>query len=499
MIAGSGCAFAQAGTPDPSFGINGIVTTSIGSSFDDSFAVRVQDDGKIVVAGRATILGFSEVAIARYLPDGTLDPEFSDDGKKTISVGSGSDVAYAMAIQDDGKIIVAGYSDNGGGLDFLVIRMEEDGTLDDTFGGNGIVTLNPDAGDDVLRMITILPDNRILLTGYVGTGADERFGLACLNTDGNVDENFGNGGLVITEVGPSNARAFGAVLLPGNDFYVAGYAYNGDDNDMVVVKYQANGSVDTSFGTNGVAWVDAGSGNDQGRSVLITDENKILIAGYGVVSGNGDFVLARLLDTGALDNSFGVNGVVTTDIQTFHDDVSEAVMQDDGKIVVTGRSGVNFASSSEFAVVRYNSDGSLDTSFGGDGKVTTSIGTNEDDANALTLQSDGKIIVAGGTDNGPDNDFAVVRYNGDDGTPVKETAAASTLQIFPNPSNEHIQVICPDHNGDLIITDTLGKVTVRRAVRAQTESFDISEFPPGWYIVTWKSESRTAKVRFIAL
>ncbi|MCX7401454.1 MAG: DUF4347 domain-containing protein, partial [Planctomycetales bacterium] len=242
---------------------------------------------------------------------------------------------------------------------------------------------------------------------------------------------FSGDGIVTTDFGTSNDFGYSVTLQPDGKIVVAGLISNGSNTDFALTRYNADGSLDTSFGTGGIVTTDLGAYDDYATSVTLQSDGKIVVAGYSdtlqsdgkiVVAGYSDtgygygevFALTRYNADGSLDTSFGDGyGIVTTNVGADIDVAYSVTLQPDGKIVVAGASfnGSNY----EFTLTRYNANGSLDTSFGGgDGIIiTTDVGAGSDEARSVTLQSDGKIVVAGNSWNGSNNDFALVRYNAD--------------------------------------------------------------------------------------
>jgi uncharacterized delta-60 repeat protein len=198
------------------------------------------------------------------------------------------------------------------------------------------------------------------------------------------------------------------VVQSDGKIVAAGYSYNGSNFDFAVVRYNTNGSLDTTFDTDGKVTTAIGSGTDAAYSVVLQSDGKIVVAGNSRIGSNDDFAVVRYNTNGSLDTTFDTDGKVTTAIGSGTDEARSVVVQSDGKIVAAGYSdnGPNF----DFAVVRYNTNGSLDTTFDTDGKVTTAVGLGDDEAYSVVLQSDGKIVAAGYSDNGPNFDFAVVSY-----------------------------------------------------------------------------------------
>ena len=329
---------------------------------------------------------------------------FLNDGKLVDSTYSD---CYSAALQPDGKILVAGGNVNAGGEDFCLARFDTNGRLDTTFGGGSgwVITDFASQHWDEAHSIIVQKDGKILVGG---SGGDQgAFALARYNPDGSLDTTFSGDGKVISDFGTEIESLF---LQSDGKILAGGYAYlQGGNIYSVLARYNVDGSLDTSFAVAGKSMCDF-----LGAFHCITQQadGKILAA---MGSRSADFGLVRYDSNGHLDTTFGDistydpsqhTGQVTTD---FDGDVLDAaysmVLQSDGKIILAGYSNHHFA------LARYNSNGSLDTSFDGNGKVTTDFGGFDAQANSVTLQPDGKILVAGYTQNSISRDFALARYN----------------------------------------------------------------------------------------
>ncbi|MCP4389013.1 MAG: hypothetical protein GY802_12015, partial [Gammaproteobacteria bacterium] len=339
-------------------------------------------------------------------------PTFSaaGDGILTTGFGSGDDSGQSVTVQSDGKILVAGHSHNGTDLDFSLTRYNTDGTLDTSFGTGGIVTTAIGSGDDRGNSVTVQSDGKILVAGYSWNGADNDFALARYNADGSLDTSFDGDGILTTDFGANSDVGQSVTVQSDGKILVAGYSYNGSNIDFALARYNTDGSLDTGFDTDGRLTTAIGASHDYGNHVMLQTDGKILVAGYSNNSGN-DFALARYNSDGSLDVSFDGDGKLTTDIGGGTDYGRSLTVQSDGKILLAGYS--YNGSDWDFALTRYNADGSYDSSFDGDGVLTTDFGASNEVGQSVTVQSDGKILVAGYSNNGGDNDFALTRYNTD--------------------------------------------------------------------------------------
>ena len=402
------------GSLDTSFDTDGKVTTAIGSVADLAFSMVVQSDGKIVAAGYSYIAsGNFDFAVVRYNSNGSLDTSFDTDGKVTTAVSSRQDVAYSVAVQSDGKIVAAGYSRGGSNNDFAVVRYNSNGSLDTSFDSDGKVTTAVGSGDDRARSVAVQSDGKIVAAGYSHNGRNEDSSVVRYNSNGSLDTSFDSDGKAITAVGPGHDRIYSTVTQTDGKVVAAGYSSNGSDLDFSVVRYDSDGSLDTNFDSDGKVTTHIGCCTDIGRSVAVQSDGKIVVAGVGDNGSDDDFALVRYNTDGSLDTNFDTDGKLTTAIGSGDDIAWSVAVQSGGKIVAAGTS--SNGDNGDFALVRYNSDGSLDTNFDSDGKVTTAVGSGDDIAYSVAVQSDGKIVAAGYsyTLGGASFDFAVVRYNSD--------------------------------------------------------------------------------------
>jgi uncharacterized delta-60 repeat protein len=403
---------AADGDLDPTFGSGGKVVTNFNLPASAAGGVAIQADGKIVAAG----FTYDEEAnvdfgAARYEPDGTLDPTFDSDGRVTTDFFGLSDVANALAIQSDGKIVLAGSAMQNLANDFALVRYNPDGSLDSTFDGDGKVTTDFSGGGDIAYGVVIQPDGKILAVGVSNNFASSAdVAIVRYNGDGSLDPTFGVGGRVLTDVSGAGEVAFGVVLQPDAKIVVVGLAErtNSATSDCLILRYGSNGILDPTFGSNGVVLTSF----LVARSVALGPEGKIVIAGVASDPANpgGFFAVARYLKNGALDASFDGDGWKTTDLPGFDESAAAVSVQPDGKVLAAGFSA-NPDFSLDFALLRYNIDGTDDLTFGALGRVITDFAGRSDGARGIALQTDGKIVLAGSSVAiGFNPDFALARY-----------------------------------------------------------------------------------------
>jgi uncharacterized delta-60 repeat protein len=410
-------ATAAAGDLDATFGGNGKVTTGFGGD-SRGHAVAIQMDGKIVVAGEAPRSPVSsKFAVTRYDPDGTLDHTFGGDGKVTTSFGAHSD-AFGVAIQGDDKILVAGRAVEEGTSVFALTRYKPGGGLDDSFSGDGKVTTGFEDRPTVGRGVAIQPDGKIVVVGIVSSTppGDDRFAVVRYTPNGVIDDSFGGDGKVTTRIG-EQAGASSVAIQPNGRIVAAGFMQKPGFGQVMfaLARYMSNGALDDSFGGNGKLRTGFGgpSAGATADGVSLYPDGKIVAAGGLFIDDDTHkFAVARYTPRGALDDSFDENGKVITgfgDRVAFANDVA---VQPDNRIVAAGELRLP-SFERKFALTRYRPNGALDDTFGGDGKVTTRFGAEESVALAsgVAIQPDGKIVAAGTAfDEDFDGRFAVARY-----------------------------------------------------------------------------------------
>jgi uncharacterized delta-60 repeat protein len=365
---------------------------------------------------------------------GKLDPGFGTRGIVVTATapGSGADFQNGLVIQPDGRILVGGESDMGppDGFQIRLSRYTKKGALDATFGtgGTSLTSLGNTAGEDEhIWALALQTDGKIVASGDVIAASGSRdWAIVRYNADGTLDGSFGTGGVVTTEVGSLADRAFDVIIAGDGKILAAGFTTRSPADggrSFALARYNSNGALDTSFGTNGivVTRVAPGSSPDAINQVKFDSQGRIVVGGHADMgAGNGGFNLAaaRYNPNGTLDTSFDTDGIVTT--ATAPGDGAEfglaIAIDSTGRILLGGDAEMPPGSFRfDLAVVRFNSDGSLDMSFDGDGKVVADPGPGDtdNDLEGLLIQRTGKILIGGSsapTSFGVDTDFLVARY-----------------------------------------------------------------------------------------
>jgi uncharacterized delta-60 repeat protein len=406
---------AAAGDLDPRFGNGGVTFTDFSQTTELAYSVAVQPDGKIVLCGQSGVSPNLHSALARYDRSGRLDATFGTSGKVTIAFNSVSDYLYAVAIQPDGKIVAAGSTNT---TSFLVARFNADGSLDQAFGTNGSVGTTFGDQSAEARGGVVQADGKIIAVGVSGAGSYSElndFVLARYNSDGSLDQSFATGGKVRTHfpgVDNTGSTATSVALQSDGKLVVGGYRKQSDrtPHEFALARYNSNGTLDSTFGQAGKVMTRLGLGDAYSFGIVLQSNGRIVLAGYSSTTLDHDFSLVGYTANGALDSTFGNGGIVTTDFSGGTDDIAYAITkQSDGKLVVAGRTGEY--PENDFALARYSSDGQLDQTFGVAGKVVSDF-SSIDEAFGVAFQN-GKIVVAGiAFPNGANLDFAVARYLG---------------------------------------------------------------------------------------
>jgi uncharacterized delta-60 repeat protein len=381
--------------------------------------------GGFVVAGTVAPDDLhGEFLLARYTADGRLDTTFGSGGEVVTSFGPNASASAAgIALTPDGKIVIVGSvtgAQVGTGMDFAVARYAANGALDTTFNGTGLLAVDFNGSNDTGSGVAVQPDGKIVVVGTTTDPTnmvDNDFALARVNPDGTLDGNFGTDGEAFSDFG--GAEAAGVAVLTSGAIVVGGTATNpvSFNTDLAAARYSGGGVLDTTFGAGGIALADF-AGSSEGSSIAVAPNGAIVVGGTtanlaGPTGLEQDFALARFTAVGTPDPTFGGgSGQASFAFDNQIYDGAAIAIQPDGKILMAGTRTDTTTFNSDFALARVNADGTLDTSFGNGGLVTTDFG-GTDVAASIVLAPDGRIVVGGSTFGDGGGSLALACYFGD--------------------------------------------------------------------------------------
>lgn len=478
---------AQIGSLDNSFNFNGKVTTNIGSD-DGATDVAIQPDGKIVCVGYNFAGTNSKFAITRYDSAGVADATFGVNGVVTTDLTTGYDQAFAVALQADGKIVVGGMMWVSAKGKCAVVRYNADGTIDNTFGTSGTASFAIGTADCGVSDMVIQPDGKIVVVSNATIAAIARdMAIARLNNDGSLDATFGTGGITTVDFNNGNDYVFTLSMQSDGKFIMGGASEDALSSftDFAAVRIDSTGFVDNTYGTNGIITANFGKPDEWASSSVIQPDGKYIIAGY---SGSPyKIAMARYDVNGVLDPSFNNTGMLTKGFTT-HDEANDITLDTAGNIVVAG---IGYAGTNQnFLVSRFLTNGSVDSTFGNNGFVTTDFGNATEKANGVALQQDGKIVATGVSS----QNFATARYKVAVNTGLIDFAAMNNqVMIYPNPVAENATLTYALNKADKItitLTDVQGKLIktfiANQQQTAGEQQLDLSfptDLPKGNYYV----------------
>lgn len=460
---------AQASFFDPTFGLGGKTIINYSGIVDGVFeAVTIQSDGKIVVAG---ILN-SKATIGRLKENGTPDSLFAVNGFYVHNtIGS---LFNDVVIQSDGKILAAGTNDDM----FLTVRLNSNGTPDATYGSGGVATtyFGIYAGAKGYSLVQ-QPDGKIVIGGE----KDANMGIARLHNNGMPDSSFGTNGLIVGPYG----RIRGIEIAPDGKIVVGGHASAAHNYALMAARYLANGTLDTTFNYTGIVYTIAGEPRGNfGKALKVQPDGKVLLVGSGSFGAEGsNMVVVRYNTDGSLDNWFGSGGIAVVDFYGQDEEATDVRIAPDGKIILAGNIGIDV----DYVVTRLKSNGSLDFMFGSAGRIIVPVRDSRDYASAVALQPDGKIVVAGRcsapSSTGTATNPAIVRFSSYPAS-IGAEAYDDVVVLFPNPVSGTLNIRQGTGNviADIWAVDIVGRNKITNNVSANGQ-IDVSDWPEGIYII----------------
>lgn len=475
-------AIAQDGELDPTFNTIGILTLGPGPVHDNINDLGIQEDQKIIGFGMTMGAGaFNfDVAITRLNTDGTLDTDFATDGYFTMDFNAESDFIYSGLVLEDGSLLACGAASiTVDDTDILLVKLNPDGTPDNTFGGgDGIVIQELNTGQDYAQSMVVLADGSIVIAGSTAIpGMTTTRGLIMkFNADGSLNTDFGTNGHTVINLNNETDAFYGLVELADGSFVAAGTTSYSFATHLWAAKFSADGEQDTSF---------ANEGNYVYEDAITSAYDMALkgstIVTCGTISGSEDDIfLLGLTSDGATDATFGTDGMIVQDINPA-DVGNEIMILEDGRMVVVGSTGQSFFARN-FLAIRFDEAGVLDETFAEMGVMEYSVSNDFDVASSVVLQDDGKLVL-GGLRSGNDNDMTFMRLTGTGaGNFVEGFSPSAILNVYPNPATENFKIQLPQKSVvmSIQIFDATGKCVMSKS-QGMSNSMDVSGLEQGIY------------------
>ncbi len=488
----------NAGTLDLSFNSTGYKVYDK-DNIDLYQDVKVQSDGKILALGTSyTPTWSSGIELTRYLTDGSFDPSFGTGGhfEYTANIETG---AYKCMIRENGKILIAGYTTDYASWWSLLIQVNADGTLDNTFGTNGVVSLDLSGGEEMFYALCAYPDGGFLASGYYqNTNFQNVPVVVRFDQNGNQSMSFGTNGIATVPVTESDNDFASVAVQSDGKIMAAGHISNGLLwFSLLVARFDQNGQLDPTYGTNGIINMPLGNVDDEFFDMALTPDDQAILTGFLVTQSDLYYhMLLMKFDNGGWPSiSFGFGGfqIIGEVPYTFGDALC---LQDDGKILVCGSTGQMAPGNNDWAIWRFTDTGFPDGDFGTDGLVTLDFFGNAEEALGIALHSD-KIIVAGKTRNASNMlDFAVARFENDTWVGLPEASVVQTVTLYPNPVQTHADLqiqygLAASQAVDIAIYNGLGQCVMElpqgfKSGGNYTVEVPMTSLKPGLYSVCLK-------------
>lgn len=481
------------GSLDTSFGTNGKVITDLSSSTDYAFDGIQLPDNKILVGGYTTLKGQDNL-ILKYLPNGALDTSFGTNGYSIVEFGNDLSLVRKIGIQNDGKIILAGRS--GASLAHATIsRLNTDGTLDTTFGTNGITTKVIGSESDI-QGLHILPDNKIIVVGYALNSNSDILAIK-LNADGTYDNSFGTNGVQIIDFESLSQRAFCSVMN-GDKILIGGVVSNPTESSLLV-QLNSDGSIDKSFGLNGYSYAQFGANLQDNYDRFMTIKianNKIYGVGSRATSAFKYVInLAKFSIDGQLDTTFSDDGKILIDTKSEKDFINDINILQNNSILLAGVTSTTSTSNS--LLIKLNPDGTYKTNFGVKGIVTTNMNSSNSTIQKVIVNGD-HFITIGATSPTANPNIGLAKYKNSNSLGIPENQfKGKNFNVFPNPVKDKLNITSLSGQKPEFVTLINAKGQALFQNKLNTEQINVESLPKGIYILKIYSEGVTENVKII--
>jgi uncharacterized delta-60 repeat protein len=490
---------------DPTFGTGGVVSISLASGRDGATCMALQADGKIVVAGvYSPSPSEADFLVARYEANGALDMGFGIGGYSTYDVAA-FDVVRDLALQADGGIVLVGTA-QGVGTDKVVLRFTATGQIDPTFNGTGVLIIDDSALEDQLNGVAVQADQKIVAVGQGFDNSKDAFYICRLNSDGTFDDSFGIGGQVEHSITSDNCRANDVAILPDGRILSVGTSYTDGTTqfDGAAVRYMADGTLDTGFDGDGRVVLPWSTFDDNALAVLVQPDGKVLVGGAeSEVGPNARVVVTRLSESGSPDAAFGVNGTVRTYTGIEPTRCGALALAMDGHIVVGGVTAASGVARRSYVCRLSADDGALDPDFGSAGELFHPSTGPDEETPAVALQPDGKIVLAGTGGAGISLDVRLLRYLETPLTGIADAAAAGPMRLLhADARGAEVLITSPDRLTFQVV-DMKGAMVGDPGSRAYAPGVQRIDFgallEPGPYSLVLRTVHTTTTARFVVM
>lgn len=497
----------QAGTLDPSFGIDGVLIRNLSPGHPNiAFSLALDEDGNIFAGGYLWRTATeNDMAIASFLPNGESNLAFGINGVATLDLGSDEDVILRLIRLPNGQMLAGGIVDfSSNNDDFALARFNSNGTIDSTFGINGSVITEFSNEDDYAYGLLVTADGGILQSGY-----SDVFCTVKYSSEGVIDTLFGNHGKVTTQVGTNGSQCRASALQADGKFLLVGNCHSGTDKDFAMVRYTENGDLDSTFGDNGIVIKDHLGQANYSHDVAIQPDGKIVVVGgteTPITLLSMDLTLLRYNVDGTLDSTFGNGGIMNRAIGMMAGNRQSIQLQQDGKILVS--TIVDTATySRDLTVLRFLANGEIDSSFAQNGSVRVIIPDSYDVCHDMIIQPDLKILTAGFSAHNIAN-FYLARFFSGLQLGVIDQAASNELEVllYPNPMEDYVTLDFSMNSNANLSAElyTLGGQFVKSFFKDSKqlsgnhkEVFFVGDVAPGLYLLTIGNEQFKKTVRLI--
>ncbi len=480
---------------DTTFNHTGEVFKPFGNSLTAVSHV-IQTDGRIIAAGNGKLNGISHNVLMRFMKNGIIDSSYGINGVVSDTFpNTTTNQLHGVVLQNDGKLITAGIADSVSKRYVVLARYETNGTPDVSFGINGKVMINMVSAS--ILAVALQSDGKIVAAG---SNAGE-FAVYRFNQNGSIDNSFGSGGMALTAIGTLPYDAAKAILIqPDGKIVAGGDSYQSLYYLATLVRYNADGSLDASFGTGGITVTSVQGYYDEINHLSLQGNGKIVATGTTTYDAFGttqnSFMALRYDANGILDAAFGNAGMLIASIGTKDDKCFSNVIQQDGKIILAGYT-TDASVNLNFVMLRLNTDGTYDTSFGNGAIVETSIvfGTTNynDHGQSVALQADGKIVLLGHTAFSNSSQFALVRYTTEFVLGLSDIERPySSFHVYPNPCHDQLTIqtnIKSTAKEYLQLFNTNGERIYSQQIENQQAQIPMAQFAAGEYLIRYNNQT----------